>query len=170
MRSAASRRLAPLRSLSPVFGRPGDAVRMPQMTRPAGIAALTVFSFVAAVIAGVAAASLACPGGPLEPMWQLNPRGHYVLSLMHGWAVLLLAVVSCASGITGVGLWLARRWGYVLAVAGASIHLVGDILNVVLGIEPRAIIGIPIVAAILVYLSRSRIRSTFNGGGQRPAQ
>ena len=138
---------------------------VPRMKRPVGIAALTMFSFVAAVIAGVAAVSLAFPGSPLEPMWQLNPRGHDVLSRMHGWAALFLAVVSCACGITGMGLWRARRWGYALAVAGLSIHLVGDILNVVLGIEPRAIIGIPIVAAILVYLSRPRIRSTFNGGG-----
>ena len=140
-------------------------MRVPRMNRPAGIAALTMFSFVAAVIAGVAAVWLAFPGSPLEPMWRLNPRGHDALAPIHGWAALLLAVVSCACGITGIGLWLARRWGYALAVAGLSIHLVGDILNVVLGIEPRAVIGIPIVAAILFYLSRPRIRRTFHGEG-----
>jgi uncharacterized membrane protein (DUF2068 family) len=134
------------------------------MKRPVGIAALAIFSFVAAVIAGVAAASLAFPGSPLEPMWQLNPRGHDVLARMHVWAALLLAIVSCACAITGIGLWLARRWGYALAIVGLSIHLVGDILNVVLGIEPRAIIGIPIVIALLVYLSRRDVRSAFTQG------
>lgn len=145
--------------------RPGDAVDVPRIKRPVGIAALATFSYVAAVIAGIAAVSLACPGSLLEPMWQLNPRGHQALAHIHGWAALLLAVVSCACGITGVGLWQARRWGYAFAVVGLSIHLVGDILNVVLGIEPRAMVGIPIVVAILVYLSRPGIRSRFNEGG-----
>ena len=133
------------------------------MKRPAGISALSLFSFVGTVLAGVAAISLAFPGGPLEPMWQLNPRGYQGLSGMHGWAVLLLAVVSGVCGITGMGLWRLRRWGYVLAVAGLSIHLVGDLLNVVLGIEPRAIIGVPIVAILLVYLSRRSVRGAFTG-------
>jgi uncharacterized membrane protein (DUF2068 family) len=82
---------------------------------------------------------------------------------MHRWAVLLLAGVSAACGITGIGLWRRRRWGYALAVAGLSIHLVGDILNVVTGTEPRAIIGIPIVVALLVYLSRPHVRGAFAG-------
>ena len=131
------------------------------MKRPVGIAVLAVFSVVASVIAGIAAASLAWPGSPLEPRWQLNPRGHDVLARMDGWAVLLLAIVSGACVMAGMGLWLARRWGYTLAIVGLSIHLVGDILNVVLGIEPRAIVGIPIVIALLVYLSRPHVRNAF---------
>jgi hypothetical protein len=134
------------------------------MKRPVGISALALFSFLATALAGVAAISLAFPGSPLDPMWQLNPRGHEGLARMHGWAVLLLAVVSGACGITGIGLWRLRRWGYVLAVAGLSIHLVGDILNVVLGIEPRALVGIPIVLALLVYLSRAQVRKAFAAG------
>src|SRR5262245_53808118 len=134
------------------------------MRRPLGIAALSVFSFVGAVLAGIAAVSLAFPRGPLEPMWQLNPRGHQGLARMHGWAALLLAAVSGACGITGIGLWRQRRWGYALAVVGLLIQLVGDILNVVSGTEPRAIIGIPIVVALLVYLSRSHVRGSFVGG------
>jgi len=134
------------------------------MRRPAGITALAVFAFVAAVIAGTAAVSLAFPGSLLEPIWQLNPRGHHGLTRMHGWAVLLLGVVSCACGMTGIGLWSMRRWGYGFAVVGLSIHLVGDILNVLWGIEPRAIIGVPIVVALLVYLSRPHVRNAFTHG------
>jgi uncharacterized membrane protein (DUF2068 family) len=133
------------------------------MTRPRGIAALSMFSFVGAVVAGLAAMSLAFPGSALKTMWQLNPRGHQGLASMHGWAVLLLASVSVACGITGIGLWRQRRWGYAVAVAGLSIHLVGDTLSVVSGAEPRAILGIPIVLALLVYLSRPHVRSAFAG-------
>jgi hypothetical protein len=149
------------RSLLPVFGRPGDAVGVPQMKRPLGIAALSVLSLFGAVMAGVSAISLAFPGSPLEPMWQLNPHGHQGLTRMHGWAVLLLAVVSAACGTTGIGLWGLRRWGHAFAVAGLSIHLVGDIFNVLSGTEPRAVIGIPIVVGLLVYLSRPHVRGAF---------
>ena len=134
------------------------------MNRPIGITALSVFAFVGAALAGLSAVSLALPGSPLEPMWRLNPRGHQGLAAMHGWAVPVLGVVSCACAVTGVGLWRRRRWGYLLAVLGLSIHIVGDILNFVLGIEPRAIIGVPIVAALLVYLGRSRVRNAFARG------
>ena len=134
------------------------------MNRPLGIAGLSVFSWVGAVLAGVAAISLAFPGSPLEPMWLLDPRGHQGFLRMHAWAVPLLAGVSGACGIVAIGLWRVRRWGYVLAVAGLSVHLVGDILSVVSGAEPRAIVGIPIVAALLVYLRRPHVRSAFAEG------
>lgn len=146
-----------------VLGGSGDALGVLGMRRPLGIAALTVFSFVGAGLAGVAAISLAFPGSPLEPMWRLNPRGHQGFASMHGWAVPLLAGVSGACGIVGIGLWRRRRWGYAIAVAGLSIHLVGDIVSVMSGTEPRAIIGIPIVMAVLVYLSRPQVRSAFAG-------
>jgi len=137
------------------------------MKRPLGITALSGFSFVGAVVAGVAAVSLAFPGSPLEPMWRLNPRGYQGLARIDGWAVLLLAVVSGACVIAGTGLWRRRRWGYAFAVAGLSIHLLGDVFSVVSGTEPRAIVGIPIVAALLVYLSRPGVRSAFDGKESR---
>jgi hypothetical protein len=150
-----------LRSFSLVFGRPGDAFDIAEMKRPFGIGALGLFSLVGAVLAGVSAISLAFPGSALEAIWQLNPRGHQGLARMHGWAVLLLAAVSIACAVTGFGLLHLRRWGYAFAVAGLSIHLVGDILNVALDIEPRAIIGIPIVIGLLAYLRRPDVRRAF---------
>jgi uncharacterized membrane protein (DUF2068 family) len=134
---------------------------VPEVKRPIGITALSVFSLVGAIVAGVAAFSLAFPGSRLESMWQLNPRGQQAFERMHSWAVVLLVGVSGASAITGIGLWRLRRWGYALAVAGFSVHLIGDILSVVSGAEPRAIVGVPIVVGLLVYLSRPHVRSAF---------
>ena len=133
------------------------------MRRPLGITALSLFSFAGAILAGVAASSLAVPGSPLEPIWRLNPRGHAGLARLNGWAVPLLAGVSGACAVTGVGLWRRRRWGYALAVAGLSVHIAADTWNVVSGTEPRAIVGIPIVAALLVYLRRPDVRRAFAG-------
>jgi len=42
-----------------------------------------------------------------------------------------------------------------------AINLAGDIVNVVLGTEPRAAVGIPIAAAIIVYLLSSQVREYF---------
>ena len=135
--------------------------------RPFGISALGAFSLIGAVLAGVSAISLAFPGSPLEPMWQLNPRGHQGLASLHGWAVLLLAAVSGACVVTGIGLLRLRRWGYAFAVGGLAIHLVGDILNAASGAEPRAIIGVPIVVALLAYLSRPHVKSAFRSSERR---
>ena len=134
------------------------------MKRPLGITMLSVGCFLAAAVAGVSAVSLALPGSPLERMWELNPRGHEGFARMQGWGVVLMVAVSGACGIAGVGLWGLRRWGYRIAVAGLSIHLVGDILSVVSGAEPRAIVGIPIVAGLLVYVSAAHVKRAFGRG------
>jgi len=41
------------------------------------------------------------------------------------------------------------------------INLLGDVTNVVLGIEPRAALGIPIVLALLFFLSTASVKSYF---------
>ena len=66
-----------------------------------------------------------------------------------------------ACGAAGVGLWRQRRWGFRLAVGLLVAHLVGDVVTVALGIEPRAAIGIPIVAALLVDLGSRGVRARF---------
>ena len=131
------------------------------MTRPFGVTGLSLFFFAGAILAGTAAVSLALPGGVLEPMWSLNPRGHEGLAGVHGWGVLLLAAASVACGTAGVGMWRCRPWGHATALVLLVVQLGGDILNVVSGVEPRAIIGVPIVVALLVYLTRSNVRSVF---------
>jgi hypothetical protein len=39
--------------------------------------------------------------------------------------------------------------------------MTGDILNAALGIEPRAVVGVPVVALILWYLFSRRVRGFF---------
>jgi hypothetical protein len=77
------------------------------------------------------------------------------------WAPVLLITVSAACGAASFGLWRGRRWGYRVAVGLLVFNLIGDIANVVLGTEPRAIVGIPIVALLLVYLFRPGVRRYF---------
>jgi len=49
----------------------------------------------------------------------------------------------------------------VLGVAGLLVNLTGDVVNAALGIEPRAVVGVPIVALILWYLSSRQVRAFF---------
>jgi hypothetical protein len=133
----------------------------PSGLRPFGITALSLFFLAGAIMAAMAALSLAFPGCPLKPMWRVNPRGHQGLVGMGGWGIVGMAVVSLGCAGAAVGLWLRRPWGLVLAIVILVVQLGGDFLNVLSGTEPRAIIGVPIAAALLIYLSKASIRSAF---------
>jgi hypothetical protein len=123
------------------------------LVRPAGISALAVFFAAGALIALVSAMSLLVPASVLEPMWQLNPRAHSAFVKMRVWAPVLLITLSLACGTTACG--------YRLAVGLLIIQLPGDFINVLLGIEPRAAFGIPIVAVLLWVLGTARVRIFF---------
>ncbi len=127
-----------------------------------GITALSAFFLLGAVISLGAGVSLAFPKGLLESMWRLNPRAHVSLSSLGVWAILLLLTVSILCAVASVGLWRGSRLGYWTAVSLIAINLIGDVTNVMLGTEPKAIIGIPIAASLLVYLLRKRIRNAFS--------
>ncbi|HZE70913.1 MAG TPA: hypothetical protein VE135_15500 [Pyrinomonadaceae bacterium] len=124
--------------------------------RPISVGAMSIFFWAGAVISLIAALSLLFPGSVLEPMWKLNPRAREGFAEIGGWAILLMGAVSIACAMAAAGLWRGSRWGYLLALVLLAINLIGDIANVLLGTEPRAAVGIPIVIAILVFLLASR--------------
>jgi uncharacterized membrane protein (DUF2068 family) len=83
------------------------------------------------------------------------------LAAIGWWGVVLMGVVSAACLITAVGLWRGARWGYWLAVVGLIVNLLGDTVNIVVEGDYRAAVGIPVVAVILIYLARRRVREFF---------
>ena len=128
---------------------------------PIGITALSIFFLFGAAASFIAFVSLLFPGSFLEPIWRLNPRAREGFASIGVWAVVLMCAVSVACASASRGLWRGARWGYWLAVALLCINLLGDIANVVLGIEPRAAVGIPIALAILAFLMSRRVRRFF---------
>ena len=80
---------------------------------------------------------------------------------MGAWAPLLLGVVCLACAASAYGFFAGKRWGYQLGVGGLLLNLVGDVINAALGIEPRAWVGVPVVALILWYLVSSQVRDFF---------
>jgi hypothetical protein len=134
--------------------------------RPKGITVLSVFFAFGAVMALTSFVALLFPGGFLEPVWRLNPRAREAFAGMGGWALLLMAAVSVACAFASIGLWRGRRWGYILAFVILSVNLIGDLINAVLGIEPRAWLGVPVAALILWFLATRRVRTFFGGSDE----
>jgi hypothetical protein len=130
--------------------------------RPPGVTALGYLFVFGTLASGLAVVSLLTPGGPLEPLWQLNPHGHKAFSQMGTWAPLLLSVVCLACASSAYGFFTGKRWGYGLGIALLLVNLTGDIVNAALGIEPRAVVGVPIVALILWYLLSGRVKDFFS--------
>lgn len=133
--------------------------------RPGGITALSLFFLAGALISLLAGVSLATPGGFLEPIWQLNPQARQEFAGIGRWAVALMAVVCLACVTTARGLWYGRPWGYWLAFGGLSINMVADAANALLRNKPEALIGVPIVLALLAFLRSGRVRRFFERGG-----
>jgi hypothetical protein len=136
-----------------------------RLARPLGITALIIFFLLGTLISFLAGLSLLVPSAFFKGMWRLNPRGQEGLLSMGHWAVLLLFAASASCATTAVGLWKRARWGHILAIVLIGINLLSDLVNTVLGIEPRAIVGVPIALLIILYLVTRRVRSYF---AQRP--
>ena len=73
-----------------------------------------------------------------------------------------MLVVSITCGLAAYGLWNGKLWGYRIAIGMLIINLIGDIYNFGTGIEPRALIGIPIVALILFFIIKPEIKEYFS--------
>ena len=129
--------------------------------RPLGITALGCFFAFGTLASGLAVLSLLLPGGPLKPMWRINPRGHEAFIRMGVWAFGLLVPICLACAAAAFGLLRGRRWGYQLGIALLLINLTGDVVNAGLGIEPLAVVGVPVVAVLLWYLLSPRVRGFF---------
>lgn len=80
---------------------------------------------------------------------------------MGTWASLLLGTVCLACAATAYGFFTGKLWGYWLGITLLVVNLTGDLINAALGIEPRAVVGLPVVALLLWYLSSSRVRTFF---------
>lgn len=132
--------------------------------RPRGITALAALFAFGTLASGLSAVSLLTPGGPLEPIWGLNPRAREAFAGLGIRAPLLLAAVCLACAAAAYGFFAGRLWGYRLGIALLLVNLAGDLVNAALGIEPGAAIGVPIVALLLWYLSSSRVRAFFSRG------
>jgi len=132
------------------------------MQRPStGLVALSGFFALGAIIAGATSVALLFPGGPLQPMWRLNPPAYVALQGMGAWAMVLMVAVAAGCACSAWGLWIRARWGHRLAVALPVVNLVGDATNALMRRDLRTLIGLPIGVALIAYLLSAGVRSQF---------
>ncbi len=67
-----------------------------------------------------------------------------------------MTTVGVACGAAAFGLWRGNIWGVRLALIILVLNIVGDLINVFLRHDYRALIGVPIGGAIIVYLATYR--------------
>ena len=72
-----------------------------------------------------------------------------------------------ACAVAAAGLWRGAAWGHRLATLILLLNLIGDGVSALSGAEPRAVIGLPIAAALVAYLRTRRVREYFARGHQR---
>ena len=134
---------------------------MQTKTRPFVITVLIILFVIGTAASLIAVISLSFPNSFLEPVWKLNPHAREGFARIGGWAVVLMMMVCIACGLATIGLWRGSRWGYWLAIAMLIGNLTGDVINVIAGWERRAVIGIPIVLFLLIFLMRRPAKEYF---------
>ncbi|HST31272.1 MAG TPA: hypothetical protein VLK27_10595 [Chthoniobacterales bacterium] len=98
---------------------------------------------------------LCFPGTPLDAVWCLNPNAHAAFQSIGGWSISIMLVVGTACLIATIGLWRGACWGTRAAIIILVANMIGDLSNALLKADFRTLIGLPIAAAMIVYLARS---------------
>jgi uncharacterized membrane protein (DUF2068 family) len=68
-----------------------------------------------------------------------------------------MLALATLTALTALGLWVGTRWGWRLGFYGLVVNAVLDLIRT-LTFEPRAAIGIPVVAVALFFLTRKNVR------------
>jgi hypothetical protein len=92
------------------------------------------------------------PDTVLDLAWRLNPEAQRSFQSLGTLSILLMAVVGISCGAAAIGLFRGAWWGRVLGLVILLTNLIGDAANAILRHDYRALIGIPIGSAMIVYL------------------
>ena len=138
---------------------PEDGAReaMGLLHRPAFVSVIVVFLALAAILSLTVGGALVAPHSPLSMLWRMNPHAQLGFAALGTLGVALMIVLAALSSLVALGLWVGTRWGWWLAVTGLVLNAVGDLVRA-LTVEPRAALGVPVVAAVLLLLMRTNVR------------
>lgn len=116
---------------------------------------LALFFAFGASMCALTVALLLFPGTTLDSLWGLNPEAHSAFQSLGKVAVLLMAIVGTGCAFAAVGLWRGALWGMRTALVILAVNILGDLLNTFVRHDFRALIGLPIGGAMIVYLIRA---------------
>jgi hypothetical protein len=115
---------------------------------------LAVFFAFGASMCAVTIALLLFPGTALDPLWRLNPDAHAVFETIGAWSMAIMLIVGAACCFAAIGLWRGALWGTRVALIILTVNMVGDLINTVVRHDYRALVGLPVAAAMIFYLVR----------------
>lgn len=108
-----------------------------------------------AIMCGLTIVLLLFPGTALDPVWRLNPSARLAFQSLGNWSIALMVTVGTLCGVAASGLWRGLGWAVRLAIAILSLNMIGDTINALVRHDYRALIGIPVGAAMICYLVQS---------------
>ena len=126
-----------------------------QMLRPRRHPWFGAFFALGAMMCALTIALLLFPSSALDSLWRLNPEARVAFQSFGSWSLLLMLTVGTACLLAAIGLWRGSLWGTRLALTILSVNIVGDLVNTLLRHDYRALIGLPIGAAMIFFLVRS---------------
>jgi hypothetical protein len=136
-----------------------------ETVHPRGITTFGIFLLVGAVAASIAGMTLVWRDTALDHIWALNPRGYRELAPFGKTAGLLFLFLGATLAAAGIGWFKRCVWSWRLALAIMITHVVGDIVNIVLGHAVEGAIGVAAGGALLFYLLRGSVRAAFKRHG-----
>jgi hypothetical protein len=95
------------------------------------------------------------PGTVLDSLWRFNPDAHSAFQSIDGWSIAIMTLVGSTCCFAAIGLWRGALWGTRAAIIILVANMIGDLSNALLNYDFRTLIGLPIAAAMIVYLARS---------------
>lgn len=113
-------------------------------------------------MAALAAVTLLWHGTVLDRAWALNPRAYKQLAPVSSVAGPLFLLLCALLISAAIGWFKHRRWGWRLTVAIMAIQMSGDMFNLLRGDWLGGAVGVTIAGALLLYLFKSGIRTTFS--------
>jgi hypothetical protein len=119
---------------------------------PLGLRLLAIFFGFGALMCALTIVLLLFPGTALDVAWRLNPQAQRSFQSLGPLSILLMAAVGSSCGAAAIGLFRGTRWGQVIGLIILVVNVVADAANAILGHDYRALIGIPIGGAMIVYL------------------
>jgi hypothetical protein len=126
-----------------------------------GISLLGAFFVFGTSMSGLSALTLFFPGTAIDQIWRINPDGHAQLLAAGPPAAAGMALLSVIMLTTAWGLFSRRRWAWWTAVAVLTVNAISDMTAAIVSHNPQTLIGVPIAALVVWWMSRPNVRALF---------
>jgi hypothetical protein len=128
---------------------------------PLGLKLLVAFFWFGTAMCLLTVTLLCFPGGPLDGLWGVNPEARAGFQQIGRLSFPLMIIVGLVCASAAIGIAARAEWGRGLALGVLGANLLGDLGNAIARNDYRTLIGLPIGAALIVYLSSGKMRRVF---------